>query len=130
MAAVYVVAFFELDDAVDEDFPKRRFFNLPFDNIYRACDYCGEYKKIAVLNQLVYYDEGRKRKLVFYCDDCDRIPLIKRELIDGGHNSKTYRWNVFEACSECDCKHKREFQSIQHSLIQSNINETSVSKNS
>jgi hypothetical protein len=67
----------------DEDFPKCRFLNLPFHNIYRVCDYCGKYKKIAVLNQPVYYDKGRKRKLVSYCDECDRIPIIKRELVDG-----------------------------------------------
>jgi hypothetical protein len=74
----------------DEDFPKCIFLNLPFDNIYRVCDYCGEYKKIAVLNQPVYYDRGKKRKLVSYCHECDRIPVIKRELIDGAWKYLAY----------------------------------------
>jgi hypothetical protein len=66
------------------------FLNLPFYNIYRVCDYCGKYKKIVVLNQPVYYDKGRKRKVVSYCDDCDRIPVIKRELVDGAWKYLAY----------------------------------------
>jgi hypothetical protein len=26
---------------------------------------------------------GRKRKFVSYCEECDRIPVIKIELVDG-----------------------------------------------
>jgi hypothetical protein len=44
-------------------------------------DYCGLYKKIAVLNQPVYYLEGRKRKLVCYrwdrCIDRDNKSDLK-----------------------------------------------------
>jgi hypothetical protein len=39
--------------------------------------------RLAVLNQSVYYDKVWKRKFVSYCDECDRIPVIKRELVDG-----------------------------------------------
>jgi hypothetical protein len=81
---------FNLLITAHEDFPKCRFLNLPFDNIYRVCDYCGKYKKIAVLNQPVYYDKGMKRKLVSYCDDCDRIPVIKIELVDGAWKYLAY----------------------------------------
>jgi len=76
--------------AYTDDFPKCRFLNLPFHNIYRVCDYCGKYKKIAILNQPVYYDKGRKRKRVSYCDECDGIPVIKRELVDGAWKILAY----------------------------------------
>jgi hypothetical protein len=76
--------------AAHEDFPKCRFLNLPFHNIYRVCDYCNIYKNIAVLNQPVYYDKGMKKKLVSYCDECDRIPVIKRELVDGAWECLAY----------------------------------------
>jgi len=78
--------------AGESDFHRGRFLNRSFDKIYRVCDYCNRYKKIAVLNQPVYYDKGRKRKLVSYCDECDRIPIIKRELIA----SKWKYWLMME----------------------------------
>jgi hypothetical protein len=95
----------------DEDFPKCRFLNLPFHNIYRVCDYCGKYKKIAVLNQPVYYDKGKKRKLVSYCNECDRIPIIKRELVDGTWKYLAYD-GILEviknSTSKCDNKNEVE----------------------
>jgi hypothetical protein len=38
----------------------------------------------------VYYDKGRKRKVVSYCEECDRIPVIKRELVDGAWKYLAY----------------------------------------
>lgn len=50
--------------------------------------------RLAVLNQSVYYDKGWKRKFVSYCDECDRIPVIKRELVDG--NWKYLAYGILE----------------------------------
>jgi hypothetical protein len=103
--------------AADADFPNCRFLNLPFHNIYRVCDYCSKYKKIAVLNQPVYYDRGRKRKLVSYCDECDRIPVIKMKLIAGDWKFLAYD-GILEVIknSTCRCDNKNE---VEHPIHES-----------
>jgi hypothetical protein len=50
--------------------------------------------RLAVLNQSVYYDKGWKRKFVSYCNECDRIPVFKRELVDG--NWKYLAYGILE----------------------------------
>ena len=42
----------------------------PYNTHYRECDYCGDYKKIYVRNNPVYYYRDAKRKLVSYCRGC------------------------------------------------------------
>jgi hypothetical protein len=62
----------------------------PCNNLHNICDYCGRYKKIAILNQPVYYREGRKRELVCHCWDCCIDPDNKSDLKIADHKCQAY----------------------------------------
>jgi hypothetical protein len=75
----------------ESDFLKYRYLgDGPYNQFYKACDYCGLYKKIVVLNQPVYYREGRKRKIVSHCWDCCIDPDNKTDLKIADHKYKSY----------------------------------------
>jgi hypothetical protein len=62
----------------------------PYNKLYKICEYCGLYKKIVILNQPVYYQEGRKRKLVSYCWECCKDPDNKKDLKVADHKYQAY----------------------------------------
>jgi hypothetical protein len=62
----------------------------PYNKFYNICYYCGQYKKIAILNQPVYYQEGRKRKLVSHCCECCIDPDNKKDLKIADHKYRAY----------------------------------------
>jgi hypothetical protein len=49
-------------------------------NLFNLCDYCGQYRKIHVLNHPIYYRKGLKRKLVSYCNDCYPAIITAKDL--------------------------------------------------
>jgi hypothetical protein len=61
-----------------------------YNKFYNICDYCGLYKKIVVLNQPVYYHEGRKRKLISHCWECCIDPDNKKDLKIADHKYQAY----------------------------------------
>jgi hypothetical protein len=75
----------------ESDFLKCRYLgDGPYNQFYKARDYCGLYKKIVVLNQPVYYHEVRKRKLVSHCWECCIDPDNKTDLKIADHKYKAY----------------------------------------
>jgi hypothetical protein len=73
------------------DFLKRKYLgDGPYNKFYDICNYCGLYKKIAVLNQPVYYHEGWKRKLVSHCWECCIDPDNKKDLKVVDHKYQAY----------------------------------------
>jgi hypothetical protein len=76
--------------------------------------------RLAVLNQSVYYNKGWKRKFVSYCDECDRIPVIKRELVDGNWKYLAYGILEFIRNSTGGSDNKNEVEQTIHEPARTN----------
>lgn len=49
-------------------------------NLFNLCYYCGQYKKIHILNHPIYYRKGVRRKLVSYCNECYPAIITAKDL--------------------------------------------------
>ena len=52
----------------------------PSNNLFKICDYCGQYRKMHILNLPIYYRKGLKRRLVSYCNDCYPAIITAKDL--------------------------------------------------